>query len=44
MDDFVPLPAAVEEIAARGYVTSNVAREALIATFMDEQATAICDA
>lgn len=44
MIDFVPLPAAVEEIATRGNVTSNVAREAIIATFMDAQATAICDA
>lgn len=42
--DFVPLPAAVEEIAARSAVTKDHARAALIATFATARATAICDA
>lgn len=44
MDDFVPLPAAVEEIAARRGVTPTAARKALIATFITRRAVAICDA
>lgn len=44
MDDFMPLPAAVEEIATRSVVTPTDARKALIATFMTGQAVAICDA
>ncbi len=42
--DFVPLPAAVKEIAARSAVTQDHAREALIATFATARATAICEA
>jgi hypothetical protein len=44
MNDFVPLPAAVEEIAARSAVTPTAARKALIATFITRRAVAICDA
>lgn len=44
MNDFLPLPAALEEIAARSAVTKDHARLALIATFMTARATAICDA
>jgi hypothetical protein len=42
--EFLPLPAAVKEIAARSVVTEAVARGVLIATFMTGQATAVCDA
>lgn len=44
MNDFVPLTAAVEEIAARSVVTPTAARKALIATFVTRRAVAICDA
>lgn len=40
----MPLRAAVEQIHARNAVTRDVARRALIATFMEGEATAICDA
>lgn len=42
--DFVPLPAAVEEIAARSAVTKDHARGGLVATLATARATAICDA
>lgn len=42
--DAMPLRAAVEQIHSRSHVTREVARRALIATFMEGEATAICDA